>query len=97
MIRYAFLAAVLYISALMFIVGGITPASAASIEVPRISVEQTRSMLGKPNVIIIDVRTTKTWWKSPTKISHAVREELGSMEQRVDKYPKTSTLIFYCS
>ena len=97
MIRNVFIATIFSVSALVFFVSGITPAWAASIEVPRISVEQTRSMLGKPDVIIIDVRTTKTWWKSPTKISHAVREELGSMEQWANKYSKSSTLIFYCT
>ena len=70
-------------------------AAAASIEVPRISVEQTKEMLSDPEVVIIDVRTAKTWWKSPTKILNAVREELGSVEQWEGKYPKDKTLIFY--
>ena len=74
-----------------------TAASADSIEVPRISIEHTRQMLANPNVVIIDVRTAKAWWRSPTKIANAVREELGSAEQSAQKYPKDKTLIFYCS
>ncbi len=74
-----------------------TAASADSIEVPRISIEHTRQMLANPDVVIIDVRTAKAWWRSPTKIANAVREELGSVEQRAQKYPKDKTLIFYCS
>ena len=70
-------------------------ASAASVEVPRISIAQTKKMLTDPGVVIIDVRTAKTWWKSPTKILNAVREELGSVEQWAGKYPKEKTLIFY--
>ena len=69
--------------------------SAASVEVPRISIEQTKKMIADPNVVIIDVRTAKTWWKSPTKILNAVREELGSVKQWAGKYPKDKTLIFY--
>ena len=72
-----------------------TAASAASIEVPRISIEQTRQMLTDPEVVIIDVRTAKAWWKSPTKILNAVREELGSVEQWADKYSKDKTLVLY--
>jgi hypothetical protein len=74
-----------------------TAASAASIEVPRISIELTKQMLTNPEVVIIDVRTAKAWWRSPSKIENAVREELGSLERWADKYPKNKTLIFYCS
>lgn len=72
-------------------------ASAASVEVPRISIERTRELLGSPDVIIIDVRTAKTWWRSPTKILNAVREEPGAVEKWAGKYPKDKTLILYCS
>ncbi len=72
-------------------------ASAASIEVPRISIERTKQMLANPDVVIIDVRTVKTWWRSPTKIENAVREEPGSLERWAEKYPKDKTLIFYCT
>ena len=74
-----------------------TAASAASIEVPRISIERTKQMLSNPDVVIVDVRTAKTWWRSTTKIKNAVREETGSLERWAEKYPKNKTLIFYCS
>ena len=74
-----------------------TAASAASIEVPRISIEHTRQMLANPDVVIIDVRTAKTWWRSPSKIENAVREELGSLGRWAQKYPKDKILIFYCT
>ena len=72
-------------------------ASAASVEVPRISIERTKQMLANPDVVIIDVRTAKTWWRSPTKIENAVREEPGSLGDWAEKYPKDKTLIFYCT
>jgi hypothetical protein len=74
-----------------------TAASAASIEVPRISIERTKQMLSNPDVVIIDVRTAKTWWRSTTKIKNAVREEFGMLERWAEKVPKEKTLIFYCS
>ena len=76
---------------------GFGVAAAASDEVPRISVEKTRELLGSPDVIIIDVRTAKTWWRSSTKILDAVREEPGAVEKWAQKYPKDKTLILYCS
>ena len=55
--------------------------SAASIEVPRISIESTKQMLANPDVVIIDVRTAKTWWRSTAKIENAVREEPDSLKR----------------
>jgi hypothetical protein len=76
---------------------GPAAASAASIEVPRISIERTKQMLASAEVVIIDVRTAKTWWRSNAKIKTAVREEPGPPERWMQKYPKDKTLIFYCS
>ena len=72
-------------------------ASADSIEVPRISIERVRQMLADPDVVIIDVRTAKTWWRSPSKIENAVREDPGSLEHWAENYPKDKSLIFYCT
>ena len=83
------------IAPLVVIASCFTVASAASIEVPRISVEQTKQMIDNQEVVIIDVRTAKTWWRSRTKILNAVREEIGSVKQWAGKYPKDKTLIFY--
>jgi hypothetical protein len=76
---------------------GSRAASAASIEVPRISIERAKQMLASTDVVIIDVRTAKTWWRSTTKIENAVREDPDSPERWAQKYPKDKTLIFYCS
>jgi len=94
-IRNPFGIAGLIILLLVVIASCFRVASAASVEVPRISIEKTKEMLADPDVVIIDVRTAKTWWKSPAKILNAVREELGSVEQWAKKYPKEKTLIFY--
>ena len=89
----AFLITVLMLGMLL----GSTAASAASIEVPRISIERAKQMLASTDVVIIDVRTAKSWWRSTTKIENAVREEPASLERWAQKYSKDKTLIFYCS
>ena len=97
MIRKIFVTAAFAIAALIWIPAGKMMVSAASMTVPRISAEQTREMLGRPDVVIIDVRSAKTWWKSTTKIVQAVRQDPGAVERWEGKYPKDKTLIFYCS
>ena len=59
--------------------------------------EQVRSMLGKPDVIIIDVRSNYDWEESKVKIPGAVREEGMKFASWMNKYPKDKTLIIYCA
>jgi rhodanese-related sulfurtransferase len=54
-------------------------------------------MLANPDVVIIDVRTVKTWWRSPSKIENAAREDPGSLESWAEQYPRDKILIFYCT
>jgi len=68
---------------------------AMSQEVPRISKEDLKGMLGKPDVVIVDVRASSDWNGSTVKIKGAVREEADKMDSWIEKYPKDKTLIFY--
>ena len=64
--------------------------------VPRISVADAEKQMDNPDVVIIDVRKKKSWWRSTTKIHGAVREDPSEVSQWIEKYSKTSTLILYC-
>jgi hypothetical protein len=76
------------------IVGVFTiPAIAA--DVPRITKEELKSMLGNPDVVILDVRGAKQWKASKKKIKGAVWEDPGDTESWTDKYPKDKTLVLY--
>ena len=59
--------------------------------------EQVRSMLGKPYVIIIDVRTNYDWDNSKVKIPGAVKEEGMKFASWINKYPKDKTIVLYCA
>ena len=59
--------------------------------------EQLLSMLGKPDVIIIDVRTNYDWDHSNVKIKGAVREEGMKFGSWMNKYPKDKTIVLYCA
>ena len=65
--------------------------------VPRMTQQEAKSMLGNPEVIIIDVRAPKDWNASDSKIKGAIREDPSNISSWADKYPKEKTLLFYCA
>ncbi len=87
--------------AIFLVVSGTTSkvhAMGKGVEVPRVTKEQLLSMMGKPEVVILDVRESESWKKSKQKIQGAVREDpLKDVQGWSDKYPKDKTLVFYCS
>lgn len=84
---------------LIFIVTGTWAVIAAPMNVPRISKEELKSMLGKPDLVVIDVRTSFDLKLSPKQIKGAVREDSDSakVESWSKKYSKDKTLVLYCS
>ena len=91
--KYRILAAVL-----SFIILGILIRMAWAAEVPRIRTEELKSMLGNPEVIIIDVRTAGDCDKSKTKIQGAVREDPNkSAKSWAEKYSQDKTIVLYCA
>ena len=66
-------------------------------EVPRMSKEELQSMLGNPEVIIIDVRLSGDSPGVESRIKGAVQEDPGQVDSWIDKYSKNKTLVFYCA
>jgi hypothetical protein len=71
--------------------------AAVADEVPRMSKEELRAMLGNPDLVIIDVRSGKDWEASQSKIKGAVREEPWQAKSWADKYDKDKTYVLYCA
>ena len=63
---------------------------------PRVSKEELRTMMGRPETVIIDARTEGGWRASRTKIKGAVRENPLDPERWAGKYSTDKVLIFYC-
>jgi len=85
------------IAGLIFLTMGINLASAGE-EVLRMTKEELKEMLGKPDVIIIDVRATLDWQESGQKILGAVREEPDKAAKSwAEKYPKDKLIVLYCA
>ena len=82
---------------LIFILTGCFQNVALDRNTPRITKEELKSILGNPDVIVIDVRLSDEWKKSEWKIKGAVHEDPEKFKSWTDKYPRDKTLIFYCS
>ncbi len=79
----------------IFFAGGIFKTDAASSDVPRMTIEELKAMLGKSDLVVIDVRLGGDWTESHSKIKGAIREDPHAISSWVDKYPKNKTLVFY--
>ncbi len=65
--------------------------------VPTVTAAQLASMLGRPDLVILDVRTPYDWKESDAKIKGAVREDPMKSITWMGKYPKEKTLVLYCA
>ena len=66
-------------------------------DAPRIEKEKLKEMLGKPELILIDVRAGADWKASTQKIKGAIREDPDQVDTWMKKYPKDKTMVFYCA
>lgn len=92
----AFLAILVVVAAGFFGVPALAQTALTADSVQRISVDGLKALLGKPDVIILDVRTAHDWEDSKTKVKGAIREDIHNAGSWVDKYPKDKTIVFYC-
>jgi hypothetical protein len=66
-------------------------------EAARMTKEELKGLMGKPDVVLIDVRAQSDWDGSKEKIQGAVREDPKKVKEWAGKYSKDKTLIFYCA
>ena len=66
-------------------------------DAPRIEKEKLKDLLGKPELILIDLRAGADWKASTQKIKGAVREDPDQVDTWMKKYPKDKTMVFYCA
>jgi rhodanese-related sulfurtransferase len=63
----------------------------------RMNREDVKALMGKPGVVIIDVRMGGSYSSSPWKIKDAVREDPIDVKSWAHKYSKNDTILLYCS
>ena len=81
----------------VFLISAQTTPFAQSGEVPRMTKQALRAVMGQPDVVIVDVRLGREWTESDSKVKGAVREDPQSIPAWAGKYPKDKTLVFYCA
>jgi rhodanese-related sulfurtransferase len=83
------------VSLLMILLGCKTLVLSA--DAPRMTKEELKAMLDKPDLVILDVRYGKDWTESDMKIKGAIRVEPDDVKSWASKYPKDKTLVLYCA
>lgn len=63
-----------------------------------VSKDELKGMLGRPDVVVIDVRQAGDLEKSTVKIKGAFREDpRQDVKSWADKYPKDKIIVLYCA
>jgi len=68
-----------------------------SADVPKMTKDELKAMLGNPDLVMVDVRLGKDWTDSEMKIKGAVREDPGDVESWAKKYTKDEIVVLYCA
>jgi len=84
-------------SVLIFLVGGLCLPTILSAAAPKITKDELDSLLGNPDLIILDVRRNGHWRSSDLKVKGAIRENPNEIEGWADKYSKDKTIVLYCA
>jgi len=64
-------------------------------EVQRITKEELKALLGKPGLILLDVRIEEEWKTSLQKLPGAVHEDPLELDTWAPKYPRDATIVLY--
>jgi len=65
--------------------------------VPKMTKEELKSMLGDPSLVIVDVRAGAHWNAEERKIEGSVRVDPSLADSLMDKYSSDTTFVFYCA
>jgi rhodanese-related sulfurtransferase len=81
----------------LFIVIAASPFAVLAEGFTVISKDQLKEELGRPDVVIIDVRAPHDWDTTEWKIQGAQRQAPAEAKEWMGKYPKDKTIALYCA
>jgi hypothetical protein len=64
-------------------------------QVPRLTKEAVKDMLGKPDVVIVDIRFIKQYEQSDSRLPGAVFVQPENFDEFAKNYPKQRTYVLY--
>ncbi len=85
----------LAVSILIFLPIGLFATFALSDDIPRMTKEELKAMLGNPDLVIFDVRLSSDYFASDIKIKGAERPEYGTKKIVPPEY-SGKTIVIYC-
>ena len=65
--------------------------------VPRVSKDYLKSILGSPDLVLVDVRAKNDWENSKEKITGAVRMDPKTVDTWSETLPKDKEIVLYCA
>jgi rhodanese-related sulfurtransferase len=83
--------------AFIFLTIGLFATFALSANVPMMTKEELKAMLGNPDLVILDFRLGSDYFSSDSKIKGAARILGNCSGDIVGLYPKGKTFVFYCA
>jgi len=72
-----------------------TVSAAGGDGVPRLTKDELKSLLGNPDVVVLDVRFDGNL--APSRIAGAVHEEPDKVDSWAGKYARGKRIVLYCS
>jgi len=88
----------LTVLALILLSTVLPPTFAISADVPMMTKDQLKAILGNPDLVILDVRLGSDYFSSDLKIKGAIRPDMGAnICQTALTYPKGKTFVIYCA
>jgi rhodanese-related sulfurtransferase len=83
---------------LIFLTIGLFTTFTLAADVPMMTKDELKAMLGNPDLVIFDVRMGSDYFSSDLKIQGAVRPDMGNyLSLTVWTYPKGKTFVVYCA
>ncbi len=71
--------------------------AAVAAEPVRITKEELRERMGKPGVVVVDVRRGEGGFQGDRKIAGSVREDPHAVNGWAQRYPKDKPIVLYCA
>jgi rhodanese-related sulfurtransferase len=85
-----------FVSTILLVLLGLASGPIRADDAYMMTKEQLLPLLGKSDVIIVDVRTKYHWDNSNVKIPGAVKQDGMKFGSWMKKYPKDKTIVLYC-
>ena len=87
----------LSITTMAALFGGLLAPSALAADVPLMTKDELKAVMGDADLVILDARAGKDWKSSEFKIQSALRAAPGEFDSWGGSYGKEKKIVLYCA